>query len=447
MNPASDSHSPASASAEAGEAMPMLDHRSGLRALEMARSGRAVRWFGRGLVVVFGLTLAGLVVLPWRQFISGQGRIVAYDPLERSLTVEAPLTGRLQKARVVEGQLVAAGEVLFEIMDNDPNLLANLQRQREATLARRDATRTRIDSLQAQFNEQERALPLAVAAARTRLAAAKFTADTARQQFDRIKALFEDQRGLASQRDYELALLERDRQAAELERAQAELERTPVDLRAAMSGITAQRDSARAELATVEQALVALDIQISQTQMQKVTSPRAGTVFRVQATEGTYLRAGSPLCTIIAKTETRMAELWLSGLDMPLVAPREVDGTGKVLRVGSPVRLQFEGWPALQFVGWPSVARGTFGGEVVMVDPTDNGKGKFRVLVAEKPDVVERADGRTETIAWPDARWLRQGVRVNGWVLLQQVPLWFEVWRQLNGFPPVLTEEQLAPRK
>lgn len=142
-----------------------------------------------------------------------------------------------------------------------------------------------------------------------------------------------------------------------------------------------------------------------------------------------------------------MAELWLSGLDMPLVAPREVDGTGKVLRVGSPVRLQFEGWPALQFVGWPSVARGTFGGEVVMVDPTDNGKGKFRVLVAEKPDVVERADGRTETIAWPDARWLRQGVRVNGWVLLQQVPLWFEVWRQLNGFPPVLTEEQLAPRK
>ena len=242
MNPASDSHSPASASAEVGEAMPMLDHRSGLRALEMARSGKAVRWFGRGLVVVFGLTLAGLVVLPWRQFISGQGRIVAYDPLERSLTVEAPLTGRLQKARVVEGQLVAAGEVLFEIMDNDPNLMANLQRQREATLARRDATRTRIDSLQAQFNEQERALPLAVAAARTRLAAAKFTADTARQQFDRIKALFEDQRGLASQRDYELALLERDRQAAELERAQAELERTPVDLRAAMSGITAQRD-------------------------------------------------------------------------------------------------------------------------------------------------------------------------------------------------------------
>jgi multidrug resistance efflux pump len=430
-----------------GEAMPMLDHRSGLVALRQARPARWVRWFGRALAAGFVLVAAGLLFLPWRQFVSGTGRVVAYDPLERAVTVEAPLAGRVLKARVLEGQAVAAGDVLFELADNDPNLLANLQRQREATLARRDATRTRIESLLAQQKEQERALPLAIAAARTRLAAAKVTADTARQQYERIKALFQDQRGLASQRDYELALLERDRQAAELERAQAELDRTPVDLQAAISGTTAQRDSARAELAAVEQSLVALDIQISQTQMQRVTAPRAGVVFRVQATEGTFLRAGSPLCTIIARTETRMAELWLSGLDMPLLTPREVDAAGKVVREGSSVRLQFEGWPALQLVGWPSLARGTFGGEVVLVDPTDNGKGKFRVLVAEKPDVVRRADGSAATIPWPAPRWLRQGVRVNGWVLLQRVPLWFEVWRQMNGFPPVLTEEQLEPKQ
>jgi hypothetical protein len=81
------------------------------------------------------------------------------------------------------------------------------------------------------------------------------------------------------------------------------------------------------------------------------------------------------------------------------------------------------------------------------VDPTDNGKGKFRVLIAEKPDVVQREGGRSEVIRWPAPRWLRQGVRVNGWVLLQQVPLWFEVWRQMNGFPPVLTEDQLDSKK
>ena len=430
-----------------GEAMPMLDHRSGLLALQQARPARWVRWFGGAVALSFVLVVAGLFFLPWRQFVSGSGRIVAYDPLERAVTIEAPLAGRLLKARVLEGQVVAAGDVLFELADNDPNLLANLQRQREATLTRRDANRTRVESLLAQQKEQERALPLAITAARTRLAAAKVTADTARQQYERIKALFEDQRGLASQRDFELALLERDRQVAEFERAHAELDRTPVDLQAAISGTTAQRDSARAELAAVEQSLVALEIQISQTQMQRVTAPRAGIVFRVQATEGTFLRAGSPLCTIIARTETRMAELWLSGLDMPLLTSREVDAAGKVQREGSSVRLQFEGWPALQLVGWPSLARGTFGGEVVLVDPTDNGKGKFRVLVAEKPDVVRRPDGSTATVTWPAARWLRQGVRVNGWVLLQKVPLWFEVWRQMNGFPPVLTEDQLDSKK
>ena len=81
------------------------------------------------------------------------------------------------------------------------------------------------------------------------------------------------------------------------------------------------------------------------------------------------------------------------------------------------------------------------------MDPTDNGKGQFRVLVAEQPDFRHVGTPKERRHDWPGARWLRQGVRVNGWVLLQQVPLWFEVWRQMNGFPPVLTEEQLEPRK
>jgi len=81
------------------------------------------------------------------------------------------------------------------------------------------------------------------------------------------------------------------------------------------------------------------------------------------------------------------------------------------------------------------------------VDPTDNGKGKFRILVAEKPDVVVGKDGKPTKVPWPDNRWLRQGLRANGWVLLQRVSLWYEVWRQLNGFPPVLSEELLEPKK
>jgi len=428
-------------------AMPLLDTRSGFRSLDKTTGSSRLTQLTRLSAGLCVLAVVGLVLLPWRQFVSGSGRVIAFNPLERSLTVESPLPGKVQRAFVVEGQEVKEGEALFEIVDNDPNLLSNLLQQRDAAQARRDAAKTRVESLGLQIGEQERALPLALEAARTRLSAAKYAADTARLQFDRVKSLHEDPRGLVSRRDFELATLERDRTEAELVRAQAELERTPVDLRGSIQGITAQRDSARAELASAEQALTGLEIQINQTRMQKVTAPRDGIVFRLQATEGTFLRAGSPLCTIIARTDRPMVEVWLQGLDMPLVLARQTGPGGEVLREGSPVRLQFEGWPALQLIGWPSLARGTFGGEVVLVDPTDNGKGKFRILVAEKPDVVVGKDGKPTKVPWPDNRWLRQGVRANGWVLLQRVSLWYEVWRQLNGFPPVLSEELLEPKK
>lgn len=115
----------------------------------------------------------------------------------------------------------------------------------------------------------------------------------------------------------------------------------------------------------------------------------------------------------------------VSGNDMPLI------------RVGDRVRLQFEGWPAVQFVGWPSVAVGTFGGRINRVYPTDDGMGYFRLVVTPDDDSRD---------PWPDERYLRQGVRVNGWVLLRQVPLGYEIWRQLNGFPPMVDKDQ-APKE
>lgn len=430
----------------ADDPMPMLDHRAGLSALQWAKSSRNIRTLTWVLALAFVLLLIGLAVLPWQQFVQGSGRVIAYNPLERSVTIEAPLVGRVQRALVLEGQVVRQGEVLFELVDNDPELLNNLQQQRSAAQAREAAAGERVRSLAAQAVEIERALPLAAEAARTRLDAARYGAVTAQQQFERIKALFEDRRGLASQRDFELAKLERDRANAELVRAEADLERAEVDLRASLNQVLAARDAANADLAAAEQAVVSLDIQINQTRMQRVTAPRDGIVFRVQATEGTFLRAGSPLCTIIPETENRMVELWVSGNDMPLVQAREVGANGAIVRPGSPVRLQFEGWPAIQFVGWPSAAIGTFGGEVVLVDPTDNGKGMFRVVVAAKPDLIHKADGSTRVVEWPGNRWLRQGVRANGWILLQRVPLWFEVWRQMNGFPPALSREMIEAR-
>lgn len=164
-------------------------------------------------------------------------------------------------------------------------------------------------------------------------------------------------------------------------------------------------------------------------------------MLKVAATEGTYLRPGSLIAILIPETEGRFAEILLQGNDVPLVASRHTARDGSIVP-GSPVRMRFEGWPAIQFVGWPSVAVGTFGGEVIFVDATDDGSGKFRIVVAQKPDVFEDADGTAQTRAWPANQWLRQGVRADGWVLLQQVPLWKEIWRQLNAFPPVVAPKE-----
>ena len=137
---------------------------------------------------------------------------------------------------------------------------------------------------------------------------------------------------------------------------------------------------------------------------------------------GELLKAGSPLAVIVPASSKDVVELWIDGNDMPMVMP------------GNLVRLQFEGWPALQFSGWPSIAVGTFGGRVLLVDPTDNGKGKFRVLVESDPG----------DDPWPSRRFLRQGVRANGWVLLNIVPIGYELWRQFNGFPPVIATDEPA---
>jgi adhesin transport system membrane fusion protein len=431
-------HSSTNRNGAGDDPLPLLDGLAPLSCTHRTRLHISVRRLATGVLILWGALMVGLIFLPWQQFVQGTGRVIAYDPLDRAVTLEAPLSGRIEKAFVMEGQSVRKGDLLFRMADNDPQLLTNLESQRSAAIVRREAAERRIGMLGKQIEEQERALPLALAAASNRLDVARYAAQTAELQFERVRSLYQDERGLLSQREFEIATLERDRTRMEVLQSTALLERTEPDLRGTIQGSLAQRESARSDLAAAEQAVTALTIQISQAGMQRILAPRDGVVMRVQATEGTFLRAGSPICTVIPETASRMVELLMDGNDMPLIQSRQTDAEGKVVRKGSLVRLQFEGWPAIQFVGWPSVALGTFGGEVMVVDAADNGQGKFRVLVGPSPDEILRDDGKMEQVEWPGTRWLRQGVRANGWVLLERVPLWFELWRQMNGFPPAL---------
>jgi len=417
------------------DALPMLDHRVEFPASDESSSPGIVRRFGQIVAIISLVYVVAVAILPWQQFVRGDGRVVAYNPLERPLVLEAPLSGRLEVSNVVEGQAVRRGDILFQMADNDPNLLANLEVQKEAAETQLEAATEKVVQLREQLRLKQEALPEAIAAADQKLSAADIAARTAQLQYERLESLFNNELGgLTSQRELELATLERDKTAADLLTARADRRKVELDGRGDIEKLQSDVNAAQGDSASKAQSLASITSSVNRSQTLTVVAPRDGVIFRVNATEGTFLSAGKPLATIVPETDQRMVELWMDGNDVPLVQARQTGPGGEVTEEGSPVRLQFEGWPAVQFIGWPSVARGTFGGEVLLIDPTDDGTGRFRILVAPKPDTLRSG----EEVEWPGNQWLRQGVQTRGWVLLQRVPLWYEIWRQLNGFPPAL---------
>jgi len=226
-------------------------------------------------------------------------------------------------------------------------------------------------------------------ALRRRLAAAEIATRTALLDYERKKQLYED--GLASRLDYETAKIKVEELRAREQSIAAEVQRAEVNL--------------------------------SRQSSQVVRAPRDGQILNIQAGgEATFVKEGDPLATFVPDEGVRSVELFVDGRDVPLVWP------------GRKVRLQFEGWPAVQFSGWPSVAVGTFAGEVAVVDASAQPDGRFRVLVVEDPDEPN----------WPDERYIRFGAKARGWVLLDEVKVGYELWRQLNNFPPEFRPRQSA---
>lgn len=225
------------------------------------------------------------------------------------------------------------------------------------------------------------------------ISAAEQAMATARLDVNRSSQLYAE--GLAARRDYEATQIK----VAELNAKLAE---------------------ARAKLSKV-------DIALNRQSAQLVRAPRDGRVLSLNTAAGaTLISAGDLLATIAPERQQRVVELLVDGRDAALV------------RKGQPVRLNFEGWPAIQFSGWPSVAQGMFDGRVLTIDPSAQPNGLFRVLVEPMP-------GKP---AWPNDNYVRLGSKVRGWIQMETVTIAYELWRQLNDFPLEFpTPVDAGPRK
>jgi biotin carboxyl carrier protein len=226
-------------------------------------------------------------------------------------------------------------------------------------------------------------------AASQSVSASELAAETAKRNLDRQKALYG--KGLSSRREYEQAVIEYK------------------------TWLTKAADAAS--------MLASTETRLSRQLSQRVTAPGNGRIVRTYAgASATLVKEGQALADFLPEGSQPAVELYLQGIDMPLVQP------------GQLVRLQFEGWPIVQFSGWPSRAVGTFGGVVAVVDPAASPDGRLRILVTA-------ADGEE----WPEARYLPFGTRAKGWVLLSTVTLGYELWRQLNSFPPEPVHQVAQP--
>ena len=126
---------------------------------------------------------------------------------------------------------------------------------------------------------------------------------------------------------------------------------------------------------------------------------------------GEIIKEGEELLTVMPEKYDLAVEFYVEPMNYPL------------LNKGEHVRLQFDGWPAIVFGGWPDASFGTFGGTILAIDNFSSSNGLYRVIAV--PD--------KKTRKWPKG--LRVGGGVKTFTMLKNVPVWYEIWRNLNGFP------------
>ncbi|MBO9672080.1 MAG: HlyD family efflux transporter periplasmic adaptor subunit [Sphingobacteriaceae bacterium] len=398
-----------------------------------------------------------LLFLPYRQTIPGRGTVTALRPEDRPQTVQNQIGGRIEHWAVREGQEVKKGDTILLISETsqsyfDPELPARLNEQLDAKRGSETAAVQKIDATKAQMKALTEGLHFQMKAAENKVLQAKNYVsidsaellavqrfyETTKVRLERYETGYKN--GLFSLTDIETRRLKLQEDNAKvisqrnklnnsvqnLLNARIELNNIRAKYQESMSKAQSDMSSAISGKASAQGDIAKLRNDISNLSIRRglyvVRAPQSGFIVKtLKAGIGENIKEGESVATLQPKSPMVAAELYVSAMDVPLILDT------------SDVRLQFEGWPSVQFSGWPSVAVGTFAGKVFSIDRTSSTGGKYRLLVSQTNPVPAKDE------PWPNQ--LRQGSGVYGRIILRSVPLWYEIWRQLNGFPPSLDKE------
>lgn len=400
--------------------------------------------------IILITSMVGVVILflPWTQNISGTGAVTTLKPDQRPQTIHSAIAGRIEKWYVQEGDFVKKGDtILFisEIKEDyfDPNLVKNTKSQVDAKKMSVESYGGKVTSLSSQINaiENEKNLKLQQAQNKIRQAYLKIKSDSmdleavktqikiATTQFNRSITL--NKEGLKPLTDVEekrLKLQEIEAKIITQENkflaSKNELINSKVEVNR-ISAEYAEKDSkARSDQYTALSSQYDTEAQVNKLENQYINyqirnglyyikAPQDGYVNRaIQSGLGETIKEGTQIVSIMPSKYDLAVETFVSANDLPLI------------HKGEKVSVWFDGWPSIVFSGWPNMSYGTFGGKIVAIENFISPNGKFRVLIA--PDKDEQP--------WPKQVSIGSGAQTLA--LLKNVPIWFEIWRTLNGFPP-----------
>lgn len=385
---------------------------------------------------LFGtIVLAAIVLfLPWTQNIRAKGAITTLRQEHRPQELNSIIPGRIVKWYVKEGDYVKKGDTiaqLAEIKDNylDPELLDRTKEQLAAKKVSVESYTNKSQAIDAQIMAMEQALTLKlrqlklkVVADSMELLAAANDHRIADEQLRRQRIMKDS--GLASTLQLEQRIQYAQNALAKHISAETKFNNTKTDLsqvqqeyaekifKARGDKASAGSDiaSGMAEIAKLSNAYANYSIRNG---LYYLLSPQDGQVTQAKKSGiNEIVKEGEKIVEIIPTAVEYAVEMYVRPVDLPLVSN------------GQKVRFLFDGYPAIVFSGWPAASYGIFSGTIVAVESSVSDNGKFRILVAE-----DRAYK-----PWPAS--LKMGAGAQGIALLNNVPVWYELWRNINGFPP-----------
>ena len=386
------------------------------------------------LSIIFLVFVIIVLFLPWTQNITGNGNVTTLKPNQRPQNIQSQISGRIEEWFIQEGNYVKKGDTILRISEIksdyfDDKLVERTGDQIQSITQSIQAYKDKANALQSQVIalQEEQKLKLQQAELKVKsnqidMEVAKTNQSIAQTQYERVIALQSE--GLKATKDVEEKRIKLRATQAKYISQQNNLSNAEIEIFRIKATYAYKIAKAQSNLYTAQSLQFNAQAEVSKLEnsrsnytkrntLQFVTAPQNGYINKtLKGGIGETFKQGESLVTIMPADYELAVETFVRPIDLPLI------------HIDEKVRVQFDGWPAIVFSGWENVSYGTYGAKVVAIENFISNNGMYRILLA--PD--------KEDHKWPDG--IRAGSGAKTIALLDNVPIWYELWRQLNGFPP-----------